>query len=125
MKKLIVFIFLAAIFSCKKKEPPTPMGYITFWSDDASPNCHPPSNRVIYVSMDGQSIGQISNFQSTAPSSCAQSNMLLVVSATQGVHSLTFTDNCNCNNCPSTWAWSATGTVHLTSDCYVFYVPHR
>ena len=121
MKKIIVFVLLALIFSCKKKTTPTPTGNITFWSDDNY--CGSIANaRIIYVSLDGVSVGQISNFQSIPPSSCVQSNVFLVVSTTQGSHTLTFTDNC-CPTC--TYRWSATATINLTSDCYVYYAPHR
>ncbi len=118
MKKIILFVFLALIFSCKKK---TPNGNITFWSDDPDANYNPPNNRVIYVSIDGiQQAGQISNFQSIAPSSCVQSNLLFTVSTTQGQHTLTFTDNGL-----SYQKWSVTETIGLYSDCYVYYAPHR
>jgi hypothetical protein len=130
---ILVFVSLALILSCKKKTtttPSTPTGNITFWSDGARgqicqggcgscPQTGP--WRVINVNIDGKLVGQITTFQTVAPGSCVQSNQLLVVSTTQGQHSVSFTDNC-CTGAASGCLYSFTDNINLTSDCYVYCV---
>ncbi|MHB8259280.1 MAG: hypothetical protein ACYDEC_03350 [Bacteroidia bacterium] len=120
MKKVIVYVFLVLIFSCTKKNQygqttsngKIKTGSVVFWSDDPSPN------RVIYVSIDGiLQVGNISNYQTVAPSSCVQSNTLFMVSTTQALHYISFTDNIS--------SWSASSQINLYSDCYICYAPHR
>jgi hypothetical protein len=120
MKKIIFFISLTFVISCKKdttSPTPTPKGNITFWSNATNEWCGTVGNpKIIYVSVDGNSVGQISKYQSVAPSSCVQSNDLLVIQVTQGNHTVSFTQNCNNH----TW----TDQINLTSDCYVYEVTY-
>lgn len=108
MKKQLVFLGLGLLlitFSCKKeKDEPTPDGKITFWISRDN-GCGS-----VDVSIDGTSVGKISNWQTTAPASCVSSNILLTVTTKQGTKSVTFKNSCR------TW----TESINLNSDCFVY-----
>jgi hypothetical protein len=120
MKKtvfILVLIISGVLFCFCKKKVPTPTGKITFWSDVTNEWCGQVGNpKIIYISIDGKNVGQVSNYQSVAPSSCVQSNTLLIVEVAQGAHTISFTQNCNNH----TWS----DKINLSSGCFVYEVTY-
>jgi hypothetical protein len=108
MKKLITILLMGFIimnYSCTKEET-KPDGKITFWlsKDNGCGN--------MSVSIDGNNVGQITNWQVIAPTTCASSNLLLTVTTKQGTKSVTFKNNCG----------SRVVSINLNSDCYIYNV---
>ncbi|MES2380885.1 MAG: hypothetical protein V4538_07575 [Bacteroidota bacterium] len=110
MKQLTIlgFTFLLLLnYSCtKESSSSTPSGKITFWISRDN-GCG-----YVDVSIDSTSVGQITNWQAIAPSSCTASKISLTVTTKRGKKSVTFKNVCG----------TATVSIDLNSDCLVYKV---
>ena len=107
LKVFLLLSILFQLYSCNKDESNEPAkGKIVFWLSKNN-GCGP-----LNVSIDGANVGQITGWQVIPPTTCNASNLLLVVSTTQGNKRVTFKNNCG----------TATVNINLNTDCYIYNV---